>query len=969
MGWNLPDRSTASTGEAIQFGDFRLLPAEQLLLEAGKPLRLGGRALDILIALVERPGVLVTKEELIARVWPSTFVDEGNLRVHLSALRRALGDGQAGVRYIASVPGRGYQFVAPVMRVDTEFATPPDVAVPPPHNLPVLLTRTLGRAGVVDLVAAQLPQRRFVTLVGPGGIGKTVVALAVADALAAGYPDGVGFVDLGPLSSPGLVPSALAAVLRLPINSEDPVPGLIAFLRDRRMLVLLDCCEHVVEAAAALAEAIFLGAPGVHILATSREALRAAGEVVHRLPPLESPPADTALTAAEALGFPAVQLFVERAAASLDGFTLTDADAPVVAEICRRLDGVALAIELAAARVDSLGLQGLAGRLNDRFHLLTRGRRTALARHQTLAATLDWSYEFLPEAERTILRRLALFTGGFTPEAAGAVAGGEGLTLPEVDDGVANLVAKSLIAADVSGDTVQYRLLETTRAYALGKLTASGEQPLMARRHAGYVRGLLEHVATDWEIPPGTQWLRLRGGQIGDLRAALDWAFAADGDAALGVAVTLAAVPLWMHLSLVEECRARAEQALARGGFADTAGAHHKMQLLAALGAALHYTRSPVLESGAVWSETLALAEQFADAEYQLRALWGLWNHRLGSGEHRAALALAERFRSLAAAKPDPAMALIGDRIVGVSLHYLGDEIGARQRIERMISQYVPPEDGSHTVRFQSVQLITARSNLAWLLWIQGLPEQAMRTAAANVADAQATGHTISLCHALEAACLVALLTGDIAISERYVATLRSHAERHGVGRWDAWSRCFEGVLLTRAGNVAAGVPLIGIGLDDLRKAGFALRFTAFLGDLAEALGRCGETAKGLAAVDEALARCERTEERWCVTELQRIRGELLLQTGAADAVPAVEAGFLQSLAWARQQNALSWEVRTSMSLAALWHRQGRTGKAHALLAAAFARFIEGFATADLVAARSLLGQLRQAGSPESILD
>jgi DNA-binding winged helix-turn-helix (wHTH) protein len=277
------------------------------LLDGDKPVRLGSRALEILIALVERPGELVGKDELMARVWPSTIVVEGNLTVHVAALRRALGDGHGGNRYLVNIPGRGYRFVASVTLADQP--RPMTALISPvrrEHNLPALLTRLIGRAEVVSRLAKQFSQRRFLSIVGPGGIGKTSVALAVAEALIEAHEHGVWLVDLASIAEPHLVPTALATALGLEIRSENPLPGLIADLRDKRMLLLLDNCEHVIEAAAALAVGILKGAPDVRVLATSREPLRAEGERVHRLSPLESPPPSARLTAAEALGFPAV---------------------------------------------------------------------------------------------------------------------------------------------------------------------------------------------------------------------------------------------------------------------------------------------------------------------------------------------------------------------------------------------------------------------------------------------------------------------------------------------------------------------------------------------------------------------------------------------------------------------------------------------------------------------------------------
>src|SRR5262245_12970569 len=414
-------RAVTRSGQMI-FGRFRLIPARKLLLDGEKPVRLGSRACDILIALVERPGELLSNQELMHHVWPNTFVEEGNLRVHLAALRRALGDGQAGNRYIVNTPGRGYSFVAPVsLREDPAEDLVASQTVERHPEMPAPLARILGRSDIVLALGAQLQQHRFVTIVGPGGIGKTTVALAVVEGLLDSFKDGVRFVDLAPLTDPLLVPSALAAQLGIVVRSDNPLPSLIAFLREKRVLVVLDSCEHLIEAAASLAEAIFNGTRGTHILATSREILRAEGERVHRLSPLTFPIDTAGLKATEALEFSSVQLFVERAAASLGSFELSDAEAPLVADICRSLDGIALAIEIVASRVDAFGVAGLATRLKDRFQLLMQGRRTALPRHRTLGATLDWSYAQLPEPERVVLRRLASFAGVFTMESAAAI--------------------------------------------------------------------------------------------------------------------------------------------------------------------------------------------------------------------------------------------------------------------------------------------------------------------------------------------------------------------------------------------------------------------------------------------------------------------------------------------------------------------------------------------------------------------
>jgi predicted ATPase len=480
------DRANDPVDYEISFGPFRLLPARRLLLERDAPVSLGSRALDLLIALVERPGEVVSKSELIAKVWPHAVVVEGNLKLHIAALRRALADGQCSNRYISAVCGRGYCFVAPVTRsVGPRSATAQYSATGPLSNLPAPLVRLIGRDEVISRISEQLANHRLITLVGPGGIGKTGVAVATAERLTNSYEHGVWFVDLTAISDSRLLAAAVGSTIRLDIPADDRVAGLLSFLSDKRMLLVLDNCEHVIEAAAALAFQVSRAAPSVQILATSREPLSVEGERLCRLQSLEVPAVLPGLSALQALDFPAIQLFVERAANLLGEFTLRDVDAPVVVDICRKLDGIPLAIELAAASIDALGLQGIAARLDHPLQLPGTRRRTAAPRHQTLRAALDWSYRLLTEEEQRVLRRLSVFAGSFTMDAAAAVAADPTYAESDIVDRVVALVSKSLVAADPVGSFSRLRLLATTRAYALDKLAESGEVEAMARRQAG----------------------------------------------------------------------------------------------------------------------------------------------------------------------------------------------------------------------------------------------------------------------------------------------------------------------------------------------------------------------------------------------------------------------------------------------------------------------------------------------------
>ncbi len=466
------------TNNVVMFGPFKLFVTERLLRKGDEALPIGGRALDLLTALVERAGEVIGHKQLIARVWPDITVEEANLRVHIAALRKVLGDGLNGARYISNVAGRGYCFVAAVVRYDVERALPQthaaDIASPT-QKLPARLSRMIGRDQTVCQLLAKLMTCRFVSIVGPGGVGKTTVAVAVAHALTEDFHGAFFFVDLGALADARLVPTAIASALGFVTQAEDPMLGLLGFLGDRKVLLVLDNCEHVVDAAAELAERVVNEAPQTHILATTREALRAEGEHVHMLHSLDTPPDDLGLPASEALRYPAVQLFMERALAGGYHSELSDAEAPIVANICRRLDGIALAIELVASRVGSLGISGTAELLDNRFEVIWQGRRTALPRHQTLKSMLDWSYNLLSDLEKRVLCRLSTFVGDFTIKEACEVAAEEEVDGALVTHAITRLVDKSLISTTHFQRSTYYRLLDTTRAYALIKLASRGE--------------------------------------------------------------------------------------------------------------------------------------------------------------------------------------------------------------------------------------------------------------------------------------------------------------------------------------------------------------------------------------------------------------------------------------------------------------------------------------------------------------
>ncbi|WP_284260316.1 ATP-binding protein [Bradyrhizobium iriomotense] len=495
-----------------------------MLLRDGVVLPLGDRALDLLVYLAERPGEIVAKKELIDHVWPSVNVEEGSLRVHIAAIRKALGDGQFGDRYIANVQGRGYSFIGAINR-EAGAASTDDIS----HSrLPLRHARMIGRDAVVAEVKDGLREDRFVTLLGPGGIGKTTIAVDVGHAVAEEFDGEAFFVDLASLTDPQHVARTIGTSLGLGLGSSAPDQELVELVRSRRLLVILDNCEHVIDAVASIAEQLYQEAAQVHILATSREMLRVEGERCYHVPPFEVPPGDSGQTADAIRRFPAVQLFADRVMKDR-GSALGDAEILLVVEMCRELDGVPLAIDLAARHAAGLGVKNTFARLASRAELMKLDHRTNVARHRTLKATLDWSADLLTEFESIVFRRIAPFVDYFTLEGARYVAGDSDWSEGQFFDAIAGLAGKSLIATRLVQGQPHYRLLNTTRAYALDRLEEHAEADAIFARHARYMTEQLESQSPS-PPPQGTERAAVWSSQLSDIRAALEWSVGPRGD-------------------------------------------------------------------------------------------------------------------------------------------------------------------------------------------------------------------------------------------------------------------------------------------------------------------------------------------------------------------------------------------------------------------------------------------------------
>lgn len=931
------------TEQAFKFGEFRLLRSRRLLLENNRTVRLGNRALDLLTALLERAGDIVSKEALMAHAWPSTVVEETSLRFHLSSLRKALGDGQQGRRFITNVSGRGYCFVAPVERLhlssDTDAADPPST-----HNLPLRLTRIIGRADLIQRMARLLSQRRLVTIAGPGGMGKSTLAMAVCEDVLPHYPDGVWFVDLAPLSDGSLVVGALATALDIPVDESDPMRSVGEYLKEKHLLILLDNCEHLIDAAAVLAERLLTSGRKVHVLTTSREPLSACGEWLQRLPPLDVPASSDSsapVTAARALASSAVQLFVERAAASQDSFELTDREAPGVVEICRKLDGMPLAIELAAAHIGAFGVSGLVAQMDDRLPLGGPARRAGPRRHQTLRALLDWSFDLLSTPDQWLLGRLAVFAGPFTMEAAMAVCAGPQTQGPDIPLGIESLASKSQVMVLPKAGEMHYRLLATTRAYAMERLEAMGEQDELRRRQAHYLCGVMAQAERDWTVMGRADWMATYSPFVDDVRAVLEWEFATPEGALAAVRLTSLFFTLAHALSFQSELQQRLERAMERYSALGAQEPALEFRLCALTSLSLTLSSGPNARADSLLARAREIADQMAAPQQQVEAIHQLFSAAVYAGDSALARTYAEALSALATRCADAAVALAADRAKAHVCLLLGDLRGAKRLIERVMRY--PALQMPAGPPYPMCQMVSMRMLLARVLWLEGLAEQALDVAQQAQA-LSASENTFSQGLVMSwAICPVALWTGQLEQARAAIERIKQDALRYDFALQGSYADEYERVLNHRTG-ASARTPDVETGVVARKRVGGS-------GPLADFMATLGESFLS----DEAVTRMESGRAPWCAPEILRSLGE---RARAARRDDEAASFFEHSLAIARQQGALAWELRTATSMARLLRDQGRSAQGHDVLRAVFERFTEGFATADLLEAAALLREL-----------
>ena len=945
-------------------GDCEIDPARRELRILGAPVPLGGRAFEIIQLLAEAGGELVSKDLLMDRIWPDAIVLENTLHVHTAAIRKALGSHRG---LLKTESGRGYRLFGTWTIRRGDAPTPPvglrqipASGQSPNTNLPAILTHIVGRSASVQQVADLLSAYRVVTLTGPGGIGKTALAIKVAHQILGEFSDGGWLVELASLSDPDLVPSAVARALGLRLGGDAITAEAVArMVGGQRLLLVLDNCEHVVDAVANLAEMFVRLCPRTTILATSREMFRIDGECVYRVPSL-GVPGPTLAEVERILDHSAVELFVAKTQELGADFASRADTLRTIATICRQLDGIPLAIEFAAARAAALGIEPVATGLRDRFALLTSGRRIVVPRHRTLRAVLDWSYDLLPELEQRLLRHMAVFPAGFTIAAAAAVMRGSGLAEAAVAEGIANLVAKSLVALDQSESSTRWYLLETTRSYALEKLAQHDEADHAAGCHAAYFRDFFASPVAGFKSRVSTEDLTRHSREIDNVRAALDWSFSPGGDPEIGIDLTAAYAPVWMHLSLMAECCQRCELALRHLEADPPSNAWPQIWLRIAFGSTLVTTMGPPDRAHAVLATALGIAVAVDDLDAQARALSILVGVHVYRGEYGAAWIAAERLRQVADHIGEPNIAIIADRALGTSLVTAGRPHEAQQCLERVLRSPVVLDDQRRSTWHHSEHRAMARAMLARALWIQGFADQALAEAQCSLDELQGTDHQLSLCRVLYYGLgRITPMTGDFDAAERAIRHLADLAANLNASFWITAARFLEGKRLVESLAFAPALQVLREAFDTCRRTGWRLSYPEFKGTLAAALAGVGQMGEALEAVDDAIASAGQREDGqiWYVPELLRIKGEILLQQGA-DRIISVEECFGQAAEMAREQHALFWELRVALSFARLRVTQGRRDAARHGLAAVYDRFSEGFATADLRAARAMLDAL-----------
>lgn len=934
---------------AFAFGPFRFIPSQRLLMKEDRQIKLGGKALDLLHLLVLRAGEEVTKASLIEHTWPDIFVEEANLKVHISSVRRALDDTHPQATYIATVAGRGYQFVASVKK--QPFSSAEESAQEPTcfSNLPPVQS-LVGRQRDIDCITRALDFTNLITLVGPGGVGKTSLAVAVGHAKRNEYPDGICFVDLSATKDQSLVLHVIATALGVRSDPSILITSTLERLRGSRTLVVLDNCDHVLRAVAEFAARCTQERIVARLLVTSREPLSVFGENVQRVEPLAFPHSHSTCGVDEALAFPSVALFALRAFENAD-YRLSESEVHAITRICELLDGLPLAIEIAAAKLDRLGPQELLEAVTWRLRELHNKSQSAHSRHQTIWAMLDWSYQQLSEQEATLFRLLSVFVGLFEWTDVAGIARILSYDPYQTTTVLGNLVSKSLISAEIEGEQLRYRILDSTRDYAFEKLARDPLFDVAQTCHAELMLALFRRSEEEWRWVAQSVWRTRYESRTGDLRKALDWCFAKGGNAGLGIDLVISAMRLWNEQSSIFEQRSQVDRALAHCDCVPHAP--QKIAILATSQAwSLMLAGRLAQETEDAWDKAQSYSEQGSDRSQQLPVLFGRVNFLIWTGRFQEATSVLDRFDRVASQARDQAAWFDCERLrTQCDLHF-GRLACARTRIEQLAASFAGGVPLSKITRFQLQSYQGIRGVLSYATWMSGDTEAALRIADELVFENGRTGQVMGQTLALAFGAMpLAMWTGQIERLERYSSLLRANLNRESIAVWEPVQRFYAAVIRFERGDYNA-VHSMRLAIEQIVRDRLLVVAPVCLGRLAEALLSLHDLSQACDVLEWALALLNETKAHCWLPELLRVKALAVAQLGdRRHARNLLDEGRELSSA----QGATFFELRIVNDLAQMEIEEGNIDEAKRMVRPLYDTFEDKTATKDLKTASRLL--------------
>jgi predicted ATPase/DNA-binding winged helix-turn-helix (wHTH) protein len=929
-------------GDVVSFGPFRIYPGQRKLLCRGVEVRLGGRAMDVLRVLAKKKGALVHSDELFAAAWSDVFVHESNLKVTVAALRRTLREYSPSHEYIGNVVGRGYWLSSDVRPLSSSDDIPRSAPLPE-------LRTIIGRDEEIAELCETMVHYRLSTIAGAGGMGKTTVAVAAAQIFEDEAGHAVTFVDLARVVSEEFVASTIAAALGISVEGKDVLPAAASLLARRKALLVLDTCEHVQREVARICDVLLEDTANLRILATSRRVLGSQFEHVVWLPPLTVPPEGQDDTVEAVLAYSGPQLLATLASDKA-GYRIAEKDARAIAEICRRLDGAPLAIELASSRLKGRSADLVLGELEDRFRRLRRDGPGGPLRQQTLLLTLEWSYALLTRSEADALRAISIFSGTFVTDSVIYVGAALELVPATVLEAISGLLGKSMLSIDQGAGEPRYRLLDNTRAFARDLLVAHDELDRVSARHAHLQLEILERANSEQAGMPVRDWQMLCAGQVDDLRKAIDWVLYGRRDLLLGMKLVAAGLPLWQTLSLDLEIFRNCTTALAELDGIDCKDPTLELNLAVGLAAVSALLSNDTEKTVATFQRAIDLARVALDANAEFRALGALALYAVLRGTQSEPAGTLEAMGKAAIRTNDPFALWEQQHVYAFWESCSGYFSSGHARLESIFVELDAYPEHLLTKSQVNIKLMM-RTNFAATAWYAGKIGRTQKLVNETLEMALAVGHGLTLAYCLGTGLIDALLQmGDYQKAEYGIDLLERTIDRHGLGAWVAKAKCYRAAF--EAFSERSDPERLRLAFDGLGGKAANVEHQAYFAILAGAMLEAEHIDDVLEVSDFVFTL---GAQRWVRPEFLRIKAGTEQAKGQID---RAEATLRASLRDTDEIEVPSFKFRAAYDLALLLHERGASMQARELLAPLFSQFSDGFDTRDLRRARELLEQL-----------